>query len=75
MGESTLKATVQREMHEALKAGDKMRLGALRMLSAAITNRVVGLAAAWWWLRRSRFTALPSAPRKPRGFYRWTRAR
>ncbi|MGH2659621.1 MAG: GatB/YqeY domain-containing protein [Actinomycetota bacterium] len=39
MGESTLKARVQREMHEALKAGDKVRLGALRMLSAAITNR------------------------------------
>jgi uncharacterized protein YqeY len=37
--ESTLKAKVQREMHEALKAGDKIRLGALRMLSAAITNR------------------------------------
>jgi len=39
VGESTLKATVQREMHEALKAGDKIRLGALRMLSAAMTNR------------------------------------
>lgn len=39
MDESTLKARVQREMHEALKAGDKIRLGALRMLSAAITNR------------------------------------
>lgn len=39
MSESTLKARVQREMHEALKAGDKVRLGALRMLSAAITNR------------------------------------
>jgi len=39
VGESTLKARVQREMHEALKAGDKVRLGALRMLSAAITNR------------------------------------
>ena len=39
MGESTLKARVRREMHEALKAGDKIRLGALRMLSAAITNR------------------------------------
>ena len=39
MGESTLKARLQREMHEALKAGDKVRLGALRMLSAAITNR------------------------------------
>jgi len=39
VGESTLKARVRREMHEALKAGDKIRLGALRMLSAAITNR------------------------------------
>lgn len=39
MGESALKAKVQHEMHEALKAGDKIRLGALRMLSAAITNR------------------------------------
>jgi uncharacterized protein len=39
VGESALKAKVQREMHEALKAGDKIRLGALRMLSAAITNR------------------------------------
>jgi len=39
VSESTLKAKVQREMHEALKAGDKVRLGALRMLSAAITNR------------------------------------
>ena len=39
MGDSTLKARVQREMHEALKAGEKVRLGALRMLSAAITNR------------------------------------
>ncbi|HSL67909.1 MAG TPA: GatB/YqeY domain-containing protein [Actinomycetota bacterium] len=39
MGESALKAKVQREMHEALRAGDKIRLGALRMLSAAITNR------------------------------------
>jgi len=39
VGESTLKARVQREMHEALKAGDKVRLGALRMLSAAITHR------------------------------------
>jgi hypothetical protein len=39
VGEFTLKAKVQREMHEALKAGDKIRLGALRMLSASITNR------------------------------------
>ncbi len=39
MGEFTLKEQVQQEMHESLKAGDKVRLGALRMLSAAITNR------------------------------------
>lgn len=39
MSDPTLKARVQREMHEALKAGEKVRLGALRMLSAAITNR------------------------------------
>jgi uncharacterized protein len=39
VSETSLKARVQREMHEALKAGDKIRLGALRMLSAAITNR------------------------------------
>jgi uncharacterized protein YqeY len=39
LGETTLKATVQVEMHDALKAGDKVRLSALRMLLAAITNR------------------------------------
>jgi uncharacterized protein len=39
VSEFSLKAKVQREMHEALRAGDKIRLGALRMLSAAITNR------------------------------------
>jgi uncharacterized protein YqeY len=39
VGDATLKATVHAEMTAALKAGDKVRLGALRLLSAAITNR------------------------------------
>jgi len=39
VSDASLKARVQREMHEALKAGDKIRLGARRMLRAAITNR------------------------------------
>jgi uncharacterized protein YqeY len=37
--EPTLKQRVHEEMTEALRAGDKVRLGALRMLAAAITNR------------------------------------
>jgi uncharacterized protein YqeY len=39
VGDDTLKAQVQAQMTEALKSGDKVRLGALRMLTAAITNR------------------------------------
>lgn len=39
MGDPTLKATVREQMTVAMKAGDKVRLGALRMLTAAITNR------------------------------------
>lgn len=39
MGRVTLKAQVHAEMTAALKAGDKVRLGALRLLAAAITNR------------------------------------
>jgi uncharacterized protein YqeY len=39
VGEVDLKATVHAEMTAALKSGDKIRLGALRMLAAAITNR------------------------------------
>ena len=39
MGDPTLKARVHEEMTAALRAGEKLRLGALRMLSAAITNR------------------------------------
>ena len=39
MGNPTLKDSVREQMTAALKAGDKVRLGALRMLTAAITNR------------------------------------
>jgi uncharacterized protein len=39
VGDDTLKTQVQAQMTSALKAGEKVRLGALRMLTAAITNR------------------------------------
>ena len=39
MGDSSLKAQVRAEMTAALKAGDKLRLSALRLLTAALTNR------------------------------------
>lgn len=39
VGGSTLRDRVHEEMTAALRAGDKVRLGALRMLSAAIVNR------------------------------------
>jgi uncharacterized protein YqeY len=39
VGDATLRERVREEMTAALKAGDRIRLGALRMLSAAITNR------------------------------------
>ncbi|HEU5224991.1 MAG TPA: GatB/YqeY domain-containing protein [Actinomycetota bacterium] len=39
MGDPTLKAQVHAQMTAALRAGDKVRLGALRMLAASITNR------------------------------------
>jgi uncharacterized protein len=39
MGE--MKDRLQREMREALKAGERVRLGALRMLSASVKNREV----------------------------------
>jgi uncharacterized protein YqeY len=35
----SLKVRIREDMTQALKAGDKARLGALRLLSAAITNR------------------------------------
>ena len=38
-GTSSLKARVAEEMRRALKAGEKLPLGTLRMLSAAVTNR------------------------------------
>jgi uncharacterized protein YqeY len=40
---SGLKDEIQTEMHQALKAGDKVRLGALRMLVAGIKNREIEL--------------------------------
>jgi uncharacterized protein YqeY len=39
VGDEPLRTAVRDEMTAALKAGDKVRLGALRMLVAAITNR------------------------------------
>lgn len=39
MGDPTLKAQVHEQMTAALRAGDKVRLGALRMLASSITNR------------------------------------
>lgn len=39
MGDTTLKQKAHEEMTGALKAGERVRLGALRMLVAAITNR------------------------------------
>jgi uncharacterized protein len=37
------KTRLQREMREALKGGQKLRLGALRMLAASVKNREVEL--------------------------------
>ena len=39
----TLKARIAEESKQALKAGEKVRLGTLRMLSAAVKNREVEL--------------------------------
>jgi hypothetical protein len=39
VGDPRLKDRVREEMTAALKGGDRVRLGALRMLSAAIVNR------------------------------------
>lgn len=38
MSDPTLKQRIRDEMTAAMKSGEKVRLGALRMLSAAITN-------------------------------------
>jgi uncharacterized protein YqeY len=39
MSDLSLKERIATEMREAMKAGEKVQLGALRMLSAAVTNR------------------------------------
>jgi uncharacterized protein YqeY len=39
VAEDELKDRLRQEMTDALRAGEKVRLGALRMLSAAVTNR------------------------------------
>jgi uncharacterized protein len=39
VSDAPLKTQLRSEMNDALRGGDKVRLGALRMLSAAITNR------------------------------------
>lgn len=39
MSDPTLKATIQAETVAALKAGEKVKVGALRMLTAAIVNK------------------------------------
>lgn len=39
MSDPTLKERLATEITESLRAGEKVRLGALRMLSAAVTNR------------------------------------
>jgi uncharacterized protein len=39
VGDATLKQKAHEEMTAALRAGERVRLGALRMLVAAITNR------------------------------------
>jgi uncharacterized protein YqeY len=39
VSDPTLKDRIASEMRDALRAGEKVRLGALRMLSAAVTNR------------------------------------
>ena len=40
---SALKVRIAEEMKQALRAGEKVRLGTLRMLSAAVKNREVDL--------------------------------
>jgi len=39
VGDPTLKVQVHEQMTAALRAGEKVRLGALRMLASSITNR------------------------------------
>ncbi len=39
MGDDTLKTQIREQMTDAMRSGDKIALGALRMLTAAIVNR------------------------------------
>jgi uncharacterized protein YqeY len=39
VGETTLKAKLRSEMTEAMRSGERVRLGALRLLATAVTNR------------------------------------
>jgi uncharacterized protein YqeY len=39
VSDTTLKEQLAAELREAMKAGDRIRLGAIRMLSAAVTTR------------------------------------
>ena len=41
MSQSGLKAEIQTQMQQAMKSGEKVRLGALRLLTAAIKNREI----------------------------------
>ncbi len=43
MSDSNLKSEIQGQTQQALKAGDKLRVGTLRLLSAAIKNKEVEL--------------------------------
>lgn len=43
MSDPNLKSEIQAQTHQALKAGDKIRVSALRLLSAAIKNKEVEL--------------------------------
>jgi hypothetical protein len=43
VSESGLKDEIQSQMHLAMKSGDKVRLGTLRLLTAAIKNREIEL--------------------------------
>ena len=54
----TLRDTVASDMTASLKAGDKERLGALRLLTSAVKYKELDLKAAYRrrgtaWLRRS----------------------
>jgi hypothetical protein len=43
VSDPNLKSEIQAQTHQAMKAGDKLRVGALRLLSAAIKNKEIEL--------------------------------